>query len=307
LEPGSYVYHQVERFSRDSADGAKLVPTFQGPYLVRDRVAGSKHRYLLSRTQTSALFEAHITRLKAAPAQTFEPVVLSSMASDFSGAGRGAHLQDPTRVHEIDRIVASGRKGFLIRFVGSETADRWVELAELQKQGLGDLVACYRDREPATLAKLPGESTPRYTMSAISVARLEGSRTHDAFGRAYQQEAVGWNEQCELCGTDGVADNKLLCCSFCPRTYHFGCCGLAGRTKAMKGDWPCPDCRVAHEGTRSLDGPIRRAQRRRHERRVTRWCGRPRRFSRRPSRCCLLRGKRWTSSQWRLTPLCGYC
>ena len=75
--------------------------------------------------------------------------------SDGSGVGRGFHEIDSTLVQEIDRIVALGPKGALVRLVGSETNDRWVALEEMKRQELGDLIACFTDRGAATLARAP--------------------------------------------------------------------------------------------------------------------------------------------------------
>ena len=142
---GDSVYYHVERFSRDTADGMKLVPTWTGPFVVRCPVAGSQHRYLIARTETSATIDAHVVRLKPAPARTYGVVALESHAADGQGAGRGLHEMDSALVHEIDCIVELGKQGALVRFLGNEINDRWVSLEEMEHQGLADLLADFRD------------------------------------------------------------------------------------------------------------------------------------------------------------------
>ncbi len=83
----------------------KFTPRWTGPYLVRSTVPGSKHRYLTSRSETRATFDAHITRLRASPHKTFGVVALESRTADGQGAGRGFHEMDPSIVFEIDRIL----------------------------------------------------------------------------------------------------------------------------------------------------------------------------------------------------------
>ena len=66
---------------------------------------GSQHRYLIARSETSATFDAHITRLRASPHKTFGVVALESRVSDGQGAGRGFHEIDPSIAFQIDRIL----------------------------------------------------------------------------------------------------------------------------------------------------------------------------------------------------------
>ena len=141
----------------------------------------SNHRYLLARTETSATFDAHTTRLKRTPRQTYGHVALGSRASDGQGAGRGFHEMDSNLLQEIDCIVELTNQAALVRFVGSEINDRWVPLEEMLRQDLSDLVAEFKDGGDVTMARVDG--TPRFTMPASVVARLESKRTHDSFQR----------------------------------------------------------------------------------------------------------------------------
>ncbi len=120
MVPGDYCYHQVQRFTRAAVDGMKFTARWTGPYLVRSTVVGSKHRYLISRTETSATFDAHITRLHASPHKTFGVVALESRTADGQGAGRGFHEMDSFIVFDIDRIMELNAKAALISFMGNE-------------------------------------------------------------------------------------------------------------------------------------------------------------------------------------------
>jgi hypothetical protein len=259
LSVGDSVYYRVERFSRDTADGMKLVPTWTGPFVVRCPVAGSQHRYLIARTETSATFDAHIVRLKPAPARTYGAVALESHAADGQGAGRGLHEMDSALVHEIDCIVELGKQGALVRFLGNEINDRWVSLEEMERQGLSDLLADYRDGT-FTLER-NAEGRKQFSLPASAVARLESQRTHDSFGRRKWLAKDGWEEQCDVCDKDGVKSNPLLCCSFCPRALHYQCAGMELRQRAPAGLWQCPACRRAEDGARVLDAVPPRRQR----------------------------------------------
>ncbi len=112
----------------------KLMPRWVGPYLVRSTVVGSAHRYLISRTETSATFDAHITRLRASPHKTFGLVALESRTSDGQGAGRGFHEMDPTIVFEIDRILELNEQEALVSFIGSEINARWITREEMARR-----------------------------------------------------------------------------------------------------------------------------------------------------------------------------
>ena len=132
-----------------------MVPTWTGPFLIRSRVPGSEHRYLLTRTETSVTFDAHVTRMKLAPKQTYGTVVHEAKAADGVGAGRGYHEMDSSLTLEIDRIVDVNRHSALVRFVGTELNDRWVTLEEMHKQGLADLLADFHTANGTTVA--PGK------------------------------------------------------------------------------------------------------------------------------------------------------
>ena len=256
--PGSYCYYQVQRFARAATDGMKFTPIWSGPYLVRSTVPGSEHRYLLSRTETSATFDAHATRMRPSPHKTFGVVALESKVADGVGSGRGLHLMDPTIVFEIDKILEVNDKEALVSFMGNEINARWVSRADLAKQGLNDLLADFLDGSPSTLISATSTSGPRFTMSQTAVARLEGSRTHDGFERPYFKGP--WVDICTKCAQDGTGKNRLLICDFCPKAFHFGCAGLDVRTRAQTGDWMCPDCRKADDLTRLDAKPARRAR-----------------------------------------------
>ena len=101
------------------------------------------------------------------------------------------------------------------------------------------------------------DGTPRFTMPASVVARLESKRTHDSFKRRIWPANDGWEEQCSACGRDGTKANPLLCCTFCPRGFHYGCANMAMRGRAPKGDWQCPTCREVESHARDLDAPVR--------------------------------------------------
>ena len=217
--------------------------------MVRSTVAGSKHRYLISRSETSATFDAHITRLRASPHKTFGVVALESRVSDGQGSGRGFHEMDPSIVFEIDRILELNDKEALISFVGNEINARWVTRAEMAKQGLGDLIADYLDAGFFANA----DAAPKFTMSQTVVARLENKRTHDSFNRQYHTGE--WLDECPTCGKVGVQGNALLMCSFCPNAYHFGCLGMDVRQRAQKGNWQCPPCRARDDLTRLDERP----------------------------------------------------
>jgi hypothetical protein len=185
LLPGSYCYYQVQRFTRASADGIKFVPSWIGPYVVRSTVPASQHRYLISRSETSATFDAHITQLRALPHKTFGVVALESKATDGTGAGRGFHEMDPSIGFEIDRILELNDKEVLLSFMGKEMNARWVPRADMTAQGLDDLIADFMDSTQATLVSATATSGPKFTTSQTAVARLENKRTHDAFNRKY--------------------------------------------------------------------------------------------------------------------------
>jgi hypothetical protein len=253
---GSFCYYQVQRYTRSPADGMKFVPTWTGPYVVRSKVVGSDSRYLISRTETSATFDAHVTRLRPSPHKTYGLVALESKAVDGGGAGRGFHEMDPTIVFEIDKILEVTKKAALVSFMGNEINARWIPRADLETQGLGDLLADFLDSSPSTLISATESAGPRFTMSQTAVARLEGSRTHDAFKRPYFKGP--WVDQCPVCNNDGVTGDRLLMCDFCPNAFHFGCVNLDIRERAQTGDWLCPDCRAADELTRLGDKPPRR-------------------------------------------------
>ncbi len=97
------------------------------------------------------------------------------------------------------------RKGALIRFVGSERNDRWVPLEDLQSEGLGDVVARFTAWRSGYFSEGFGCSRA----SALSGGDLMWQRgkasTHEPFHPSNQLEADGWEEQCSLCGMDGVA------------------------------------------------------------------------------------------------------
>ena len=54
-----------------------------------------------------------------------------------------------------------------------------------------------------------------------------------------------------------MKNNPLLCCPFCPRTFHYLCAGMELRQRAPTGLWQCPACRRAEDGARVLDEPQR--------------------------------------------------
>ena len=256
---GSFCYDPVQRYTRSAADGMKFVPTWTGPYVVRSKVVGSDSRYLISRTETSATFDAHVTRLRPSPHKTYGLVSLESKVADGQGAGRGYHEMDPSIVFEIDKILEVTKKAALVSFMGNEINARWIPRADLETQGLGDLLADFLDSSPSTLISATESAGPRFTMSQTAVARLEGSRTHDAFKRPYFKGP--WVDQCPVCNNDGVTGDRLLMCDFCPNAFHFGCVNLDIRERAQTGDWLCPDCRAADELTRLGDEPPRRRAR----------------------------------------------
>jgi hypothetical protein len=231
LLPGSFCYYQIQKFTGAANDG----------------------RYLISRSETSASFDAHITRLRASPHETFGVVALESHASDGSGAGRGFHLLDRTIVFEIDRVLEVNDKEVLISFLGNEINSRWVTREVMSEQGLDDLVADLVDGGQSTLTSPIMRTGAKFMMTQTAVARLENKRTHDSFNRAYH---VGkWLDNCPTCGQTGVKGNALLMCDFCPNAFHFGCLGMDLRARAPKGDWACPTCRAVDDLTRLDERP----------------------------------------------------
>ena len=155
---------------------------------------------------------------------------------------------DPSIVFEIDKILEVTSKAALVSFMGKEINARWIPRADLEKQGLGDLLADFLDSSPSTLISATKTTGPCCTMSQTAVARLEGTRTHDGFKRPYFKGP--WVDQCPICDKDGVTGNRLLLCDFCPKAFHYGCVGLDIRERAQVGDWLCPECRAADELTR---------------------------------------------------------
>jgi hypothetical protein len=262
LLPGSFCYYQIQKFTRSAGDGQNFCPRWAGPYIVRSKVPGSQHRYLISRSETSASFDAHITRLRASPHKTFGLVALEAQSSEGSGASRGFHLLDPTVVFEIDRVSEVNEKEVLISFLGNEINSRWVTREVMSEQGLDDLVADFVDGGRSSQTSPTMRDGAKFTMTQTAVARLESKRAHDSYNRAYH---VGdWLDNFPTCGQIGVKGNALLMCSFCPNAFHFGCLGMDLRTRAPKGDWACPTCRAADDLTR-LDQRPRNVQRRAHD------------------------------------------
>jgi hypothetical protein len=205
---------------------------------VRSTVVGSEHLYLISRTERSATFDAHITRLRASPHKTVGLVAVESRTAVGQGAGRGFHEMDSTIVFEIDRILELNDNVALISFRGNEINARWVPREEMLKQGLNDMIADFIDSSKATLVFATTSGGPKFTMNQTAVARLENKRTHDAFARK-----EGWK------------GNALLMCAFCPTAFHFGCLGMDLRERAPKGDWRCPTRRTADDLTRLDEKP----------------------------------------------------
>ncbi len=143
---------------------------------------GSDHRYLISRTETSATFDAHVTRLRPSPHKTYGLVSLESKVADGMGAGRGYHEMDPSIVFEIDKVLEVTSKAALVSFMGKEINARWIPRADLEKQELGHLLTDFLHSSPSTLISATSTTGPRFTMSQTAVARLEGARTHDRTG-----------------------------------------------------------------------------------------------------------------------------
>ncbi len=162
----------------------RFTPTWTGPYLVRSKVAGSE-RYLISRSETSATFDAHVTRLRTSPHKTYGLVSLESKAADGQGAGRGYHKMDASIVFEIDKVLEVNSKEALISFMGNEINARWIPRTDLEQQGPSDLLADFLDSSQSTLISGTKTNGLRFTMSQTAVARLEGARTHDGFNRLY--------------------------------------------------------------------------------------------------------------------------
>ena len=82
-----------------------------GPDPISSEAACLSTATLIARTETSATFDAHITRLKRTPKQTYGTVALASRAADGQGAGRGFHEMDSNSLQEIDQIVQCPRAG----------------------------------------------------------------------------------------------------------------------------------------------------------------------------------------------------
>jgi hypothetical protein len=168
---GSFCYFRVQRYTRSSADGMNFTPTWTGPYVIRNKVLGSDHRYLISRTEHSATFETHVTRPRPSPHKTYGPVSLESKVADGTGAGHGYHEMDPSMVFEIDKVLEVTSKATLVSFLGKEINACWMPRADLEKQELGDLLADFFDSSPATLTSATNTTGPRFTMSQTAVAQ----------------------------------------------------------------------------------------------------------------------------------------
>ncbi len=84
---------------------------------------GSQH--LISRTETSASFDAHVTRLSASPHKTFGNVALEPRNADGVGAGHGYYEMDTTIAFEIAKVLELTAKEALISFMDNELNARW--------------------------------------------------------------------------------------------------------------------------------------------------------------------------------------
>ena len=260
FEVGSYVYHRIERYTHHAEDGQKLVPQWQGPYVVRSKVADAQNRYNIARTETSATFEVHSDRLKASAPRTYGEVALALKAPDGVGAGRGMHLMDSTEMIEIDRIVAMNgvKSKALVRFVGKEQNDRWIKCEDLRGQYLGDLLAEYEEGHLRATRGPAGER--RFSLPAAMAARWENKRTHDAYDRPLVIREKDHHDPCAICDGDSGKGNALLMCATCPRVFHFGCLNLDVRPRAQAGQFTCPHCRELEDVERPLPPSMKAAR-----------------------------------------------
>jgi hypothetical protein len=85
---------------------------------------GSNNRYRISRTETSATFDAHLTRLRPSPHKTYGLVSLESKVADGQGAGRGYHEMDRSIVFEIEKVLEVTNKAALVSFLGKADGSR---------------------------------------------------------------------------------------------------------------------------------------------------------------------------------------
>ncbi len=131
---------------------------------------------------------------------------------------------DASIVFEIDKVLEVNSKAALICFMGNEINARWIPRADLEEQGLGDLLADFLDSSQSMLISGTKTKGPNFTISQTAVARLEGARTHVGFNRLYFKGPGVY--QCPVCNKYGVAGNRLLLCDFCPKAFHNGCVGL---------------------------------------------------------------------------------
>ncbi len=95
----------------------QFMPTWTGPYLVWRKVAGRSYHV---RTETSATFDAHVTRRRASTHKTFGLVALESRPSHGQGAGKGYHEMDASIVFEMDKVLEVNSKEALISFMGND-------------------------------------------------------------------------------------------------------------------------------------------------------------------------------------------
>ncbi|KAJ4456159.1 putative Glycogen synthase kinase-3 beta [Paratrimastix pyriformis] len=102
-----------------------------------------------------------------------------------------------------------------------------------------------RARQTGSMLSVPPRDLPAGADdTAAKKTMFADYREHDLSLEEVEQE----HEDCDICDGRGL----LICCDFCPRTYHPDCVGLDSN-ELPSGKWRCPFCEsidlVAAEGT----------------------------------------------------------